>query len=74
MTPRGSGQSHLYEFGGADPNCDAQVDLSDYSALPACLTGSGGLPIPVTCHPFDFNADEAGDLSDVAGFQRTMGN
>ncbi len=61
-----------YEFGIADPDCDGDTDLADYFALPACLTGPTPIALPVSCHPFDFDADDAVDLSDVAGFANSF--
>ena len=61
-----------YEFGIADSDCDGDTDLSDYFALPACLTGPAPIALPVSCHPFDFDADDAVDLSNLAEFQNTF--
>jgi len=61
-----------YEFGIADGDCDGDTDLSDYFALPACLTDPTPTSLPTSCHPFDFDADNAVDLSDLAGFQNTF--
>ncbi len=51
-----------------DCNGDASVDLQDFSALSACLSGPGG-GLGTGCACFDFDADGDDDLPDWATFQ-----
>jgi len=56
---------------GGDIDLDGDLDLDDFSELQTCITGPD-TAIDPACSPFDFNADDALDLSDLADFQRTF--
>ena len=51
-----------------DFDLDLDVDLKDYAAFAACLTGPDTGPIGPECKPADFDEDEDVDLVDVGGF------
>ena len=51
-----------------DWNGDGYVDLADYTALPACLTGPTA-NLGTGCAPFDFDGDGRVSLADVADFE-----
>ncbi|UCE59012.1 MAG: M4 family metallopeptidase [Phycisphaerales bacterium] len=57
--------------GDADGNC--AVDLLDHARLIDCLTGPESGPYPLECTPFNFDADEDIDLTDMAEFQTAFG-
>jgi hypothetical protein len=63
-----------YEFGIGDYDCDTFVDLLDFAAWNACMTGPDNGPFDAGCEAFDFDASATGDvdLKDFAGFQRTL--
>jgi Right handed beta helix region len=61
-----------YELGVGDLDCDDFVDLFDFSQWNNCMNGPAGDPLLESCVPFDFNADDAIDLADFAGFQRVF--
>ena len=61
-----------YEFGIGDHDCDQAVDLADFIAWTACMTGPGAGPYAEDCLPFDFDYDADVDLTDIAGFQRAF--
>ncbi len=61
-----------YEFGIGDFNCDRQIDMSDFSVWPACMTNPRPSFIRPGCEAFDFNADSDVDLSDFAANQRSL--
>ncbi|HNQ22058.1 MAG TPA: hypothetical protein PKK06_03090 [Phycisphaerae bacterium] len=50
---------------------DCNIDVDDYAALPACLTGPG-VPIDDDCTVFDLDFDGDVDLRDMAAFQRAF--
>jgi hypothetical protein len=45
------------------------VDLDDFTAWEACMTGLNGGPYPDGREAFDFEFDGDVDLADYAGFQ-----
>lgn len=51
-----------------DVDGDGDVDLADYLAVVACLTGSGGVAEP-GCEGADMDHDGDVDLADVIAFQ-----
>jgi len=53
---------------------DGDVDLADYAALPACLTGPEVGPPDAGCDVFDFDSDLDVDLADFADFQAAFGS
>jgi probable HAF family extracellular repeat protein len=53
---------------GGDFDADGDIDLQDYAALPACLTGPNAGPPTPSCVAFDFEPDDDVDLRDVAAF------
>ncbi len=53
-----------------DINADGQIDLGDFSALAACLTGPETGLQSAPCAIFDFTCDDDVDLGDFAAFQR----
>jgi hypothetical protein len=55
-----------------DHDDDGDVDLADFAALPACLTGPDGGPLPAGCVVFDFDLDEDCDFVDIAAYQRAF--
>ena len=61
-----------YEFGVGDYNCDQAVDLGDFGAWDACMTGPNGGPYEPLCMFFDADGDRDVDLDDYlvvqAGF------
>jgi hypothetical protein len=59
-----------YEFGLDDYDCDGDVDLDDFAAWGACMTGFGGAPYGDTCVSFDSEFDGDVDLVDFALFTR----
>ncbi len=63
-----------YEFGIGDYDCNLVVELMDFAAWDACMTGPDGGPFDAGCEAFDFDADAIGDidLKDFAGFQLTL--
>jgi len=61
-----------YEFGIGDYDCDRTVDLTDFAAWQACMTGPEDGPYPTTCEAFDFDADSDVDFQDFAGFQNAL--
>jgi len=63
-----------YEFGIGDYDCNMFVELMDFAAWDACMTGPDGGPFDAGCEAFDFDADAIGDidLRDFAGFQLTI--
>ena len=63
-----------YEFGIGDYDCNMIVELMDFAAWDACMTGPDGGPFDTGCEAFDFEADAIGDidLRDFAGFQLTL--
>lgn len=60
----------IYEFGIGDYNCSRVVDLTDFAAWPACVTGPNNGPYAAACEAFDFDADGDVDMIDFLGFQR----
>ena len=54
-----------------DSDHDGDVDLSDYAAFAACLTGPGG-GLLLDCDVFDFDEDNDVDVGDFAVFQRSF--
>jgi parallel beta-helix repeat protein len=59
-----------YEFGIGDYDCDRDVDLNDFAAWEACMTGPDGGPYDPGCESFDFEFDGDVDLDDFALFQQ----
>ena len=62
------------EFGIGDLDCNLAVELMDFAAWDACMTGPDSGPLDAGCEAFDFDA-EVGydiDLKDFAGFQLTL--
>jgi len=53
-----------------DLNGDGTVDIADYPALEACLTGPEPASLPGSCACADFDEDGDVDLADVAWFQQ----
>ncbi len=58
-----------YEFGIGDNDCDDDVDLGDFTAWEACMTGPDNGPYDPQCEPFDFEYDGDVDMADFAGMQ-----
>ena len=58
-----------YESGIGDHDCDQDVDLNDFEAYLACVTGPEGEGLPSECEPFDFNGDNDVDFADLGGLQ-----
>ncbi len=58
-----------YEFGIGDYDCDQTVDLTDFAAWEACMTGPDNGPYDSGCEAFDFEFDGDVDLHDFALFQ-----
>jgi len=54
-----------------DMNRDGGIDLTDFRGLLACFAGPMMMLEP-PCDRVDFNLDDAIDLHDVAGFQRSI--
>ncbi len=63
-----------YEYGIGDYDCNLVVELMDFAAWDACMTGPDSGPFDTGCEAFDFDADAIGDidLKDFAGFQLTL--
>lgn len=64
------------EFGSivfGDYDCDDVVDLTDFAAWGACMTGPDSGPYAQGCQPFDFEFDTDVDLADFAAFQAVFG-
>jgi len=59
-----------YEFGIGDYECDDDVDLNDFAAWEACMTGPNTCPSCPVCVAFDFEFDADVDLDDFALFQQ----
>ncbi|MCH7814150.1 MAG: FG-GAP repeat protein, partial [Planctomycetes bacterium] len=60
------------EPGHGDDDCDGDVDVDDFVAWPACMTGPDNGPYAPGCEVFDFDADEDVDVRDFAGFQTML--
>lgn len=63
-----NGQSRAFLLtpcGGADSDCDGDVDLVDFIEFQACLSGPAQLVEP-ECETMDLDSDGDADLSDVA--------
>lgn len=58
-----------YEFGMGDPDCDEDVDLTDFASWCLCATGPAAGPYSPGCEVFDFDYDQDVDLTDWAGLQ-----
>jgi predicted outer membrane repeat protein len=58
-----------FEFGIGDYECDGDLDLEDFAAWEACMTGPGEGTYPTGCEAFDFEYDGDVDLLDFAGVQ-----
>lgn len=58
-----------YEFGIGDYECDFDVDLADFAAWEACMTGPDNGPYIDYCEAFDFESDGDVDMCDFASFQ-----
>ncbi len=56
-----------------DANGDGTIDLTDYAAFAACLSGPRPPSAPTDCDALDFNVNDAIDLADFAAFQRRFG-
>lgn len=63
-----------YESGIGDYQCDDDVDLYDFTAWEACMTGPGKGPYDMGCQAFDFEFDGDVDLTDFAGIQARFSN
>ncbi len=63
-----------YEFGIGDYDCNRIIELIDFAAWDACMTGPDNGPFDSGCEAFDFDASAIGDidLKDFAGFQLTL--
>jgi hypothetical protein len=64
-----------YEFGIGDYNCDRVVELADFAAFPACLTGPAPeQPYSAACAAYDYvtESTEDVDLLDFAGWQNSF--
>ncbi len=61
----------LYPQGDFDR--DGDVDATDFTFLPGCLTGASGGPAAGDCGHFDFDADTDVDLDDVGALQCVFG-
>lgn len=57
--------------GAGDYDLDCDVDLLDYTAWPACMSGPGG-GLAAGCAPFDFDQDNDVDTSDFAVLQEVF--
>ncbi|HNQ22845.1 MAG TPA: right-handed parallel beta-helix repeat-containing protein [Phycisphaerae bacterium] len=58
-----------YEFGSGDYDCNRAVNLADYAAWTACMTGPEAGPYPLGCEAFDFDTDADVDLADFSAFE-----
>ena len=58
-----------YEFGIGDYECDDDVDLDDFAAWEACMTGPDSGPYDADCEAFDFEFNGDVDLRDFSRFQ-----
>ncbi len=77
LFPSGDGQpggdTHVqFTRRRGDYTRDGRVDLDDFPAFPACMTGPDGGPYEPGCGAFDFNADGDVDLNDFRGFASAM--
>lgn len=53
-----------------DCNVDGGVNLFDYDAFEACLSGPGGGVLPAECACFDLDGNGTVDMLDFGGLQR----
>jgi hypothetical protein len=53
-------------------NCDGDVNLADYAAVNACLSGPV-TPAPANCTRADADADSDVDLADIRAIQNAFG-
>lgn len=61
-----------YESGFGDGDCSEDIDLTDFSAWSACLTGPYGDPIAESCTPFDAESNQVIDMIDFSDFQNAF--
>ncbi len=71
----GTQTGRVYLVAGNNPHpgdfdLDTDVDLADYDAFSACMTGPGGGPVGNDCWNADLDFDDDVDVQDVATFQR----
>jgi len=59
----------VYEFGIGDFDGSGNVDTSDLTGLPQCMTGPNGPPYVAGCEVFDFDGDADVDLRDYRAFE-----
>ena len=62
----------VYEFGAGDYNCDRDIDLTDFDAWQACMSGPDSFYYFPGCEAFDFEFDGDVDLADLAAFISTF--
>jgi hypothetical protein len=56
----------------ADCNIDGGIDLYDYAAFEACMSGPEDGPLELACVCFDLDGDDDVDLEDMGAFQRSF--
>jgi hypothetical protein len=69
------GGAAVYDFHVAprgDADADLDIDLADYAALTACLSGPEVALAPASCAVFNFDADGDVDLADAAAFSNVF--